>query len=65
MIVDTSNEIAGDSTIPHPVIGRARRMMVPARRPQSAVLLEAVKNHTPELLVCDEIGNREEGEGTL
>ena len=56
VIVDTSNEIGGDGDIPHPGIGRARRMQV--RRPllQHAVMIEAVENHMPEVIVIDEIG---------
>jgi stage III sporulation protein SpoIIIAA len=33
VIVDTSNEIAGDGDIPHPGIGHARRMQVPTPFP--------------------------------
>jgi len=60
VIVDTSNEIAGDGDIPHPGIGRARRMQV--RRPdlQHAVMIEAVENHMPEVIVIDEIGTEAE-----
>jgi len=59
-VVDTSNEIAGDGDIPHPGIGRARRMQV--RRPelQHAVMIEAVENHMPEVVVIDEIGTEAE-----
>ncbi len=56
VIVDTSNEIAGDGDIPHPGIGRARRMQVPAPERQHAVMIEAVENHMPEVIVIDEIG---------
>lgn len=56
VIVDTSNEIAGDGDIPHPSIGRARRMQVPTPSLQHAVMIEAVENHTPEVIVIDEIG---------
>ena len=56
MIVDTSNEIAGDGDIPHPAIGRARRMQVPTPPTQHAVMIEAVENHMPEVIVIDEIG---------
>jgi stage III sporulation protein SpoIIIAA len=55
-IVDTSNEIAGDGDIPHPCVGHARRMMVPTLDKQSAVMVECVQNHTPEVIVIDEIG---------
>ncbi|MDR3707380.1 MAG: R3H domain-containing nucleic acid-binding protein [Capsulimonadaceae bacterium] len=56
VIVDTSNEIAGDGDIPHPAIGRARRMQVAAPEQQHAVMIEAVENHMPEVIVIDEIG---------
>jgi stage III sporulation protein SpoIIIAA len=56
VIVDTSNEIAGDGDIPHPGIGHARRMQVPAPSQQHAVMIEAVENHMPQVIVIDEIG---------
>jgi stage III sporulation protein SpoIIIAA len=56
IIVDTSNEIAGDGDIPHPGIGRARRMQVPTPTAQHAVMIEAVENHMPQVVVIDEIG---------
>ncbi|HET8522272.1 MAG TPA: AAA family ATPase, partial [Thermomicrobiales bacterium] len=56
VVVDTSNEIAGDGDIPHPAIGRARRMQVPTPTAQHAVMIEAVENHMPEVIVIDEIG---------
>ena len=56
VIVDTSNEIAGDGDIPHPAIGRARRMQVPTPDLQHAVMIEAVENHMPEVIIIDEIG---------
>jgi stage III sporulation protein SpoIIIAA len=56
IIVDTSNEIAGDGDIPHPAIGKARRMQVPSPALQHAVMIEAVENHMPEVIVIDEIG---------
>jgi stage III sporulation protein SpoIIIAA len=56
IIVDTSNEIAGDGDIPHPAIGRARRMQVPTPAMQHAVMIEAVENHMPEAIIIDEIG---------
>lgn len=62
IVVDTSNEIAGDGNVPHPAIGAARRIQVPDRGDQSRLLLEAVQNHTPEVVVIDEIGTREEAE---
>jgi stage III sporulation protein SpoIIIAA len=60
IIVDTSNEIAGDGDIPHPGIGRARRMQVPSPTEQHAVMIEAVENHMPEVIVIDEIGTAAE-----
>ncbi len=56
VIVDTSNEIGGDGDIPHPAIGRARRMQVPTPSLQHEVMIEAVENHNPEVIVIDEIG---------
>ncbi len=56
VIVDTSNEIAGDGDIPHPAIGRARRMQVVRPTEQHGVMIEAVENHMPEVIVIDEIG---------
>src|SRR5690606_1779383 len=56
IIVDTSNEIAGDGDIPHPAIGSARRMQVTSPQMQHAVMIEAVENHMPEVIVIDEIG---------
>src|SRR6476469_9114834 len=56
IIVDTSNEIAGDGDVPHPAIGHARRMQVPTPSLQHAVMIEAVENHMPEVIVIDEIG---------
>lgn len=56
IVVDTSNEIAGDGDIPHPAIGRARRMQVPTPTAQHGVMIEAVENHMPEVIVIDEIG---------
>ncbi len=60
VIVDTSNEIAGDGDIPHPAIGRARRMQVSAPELQHQVMIEAVENHMPEVIVIDEIGTEQE-----
>jgi stage III sporulation protein SpoIIIAA len=60
VIVDTSNEIAGDGDIPHPAIGRSRRMQVPEPSYQHAVMIEAVENHMPEVIVIDEIGTEQE-----
>jgi stage III sporulation protein SpoIIIAA len=56
VIVDTSNEIAGDGDIPHPAIGRARRMQVADPSLQHEVMIEAVENHMPQAIVIDEIG---------
>jgi stage III sporulation protein SpoIIIAA len=60
IVIDTSNEIAGDGDIPHPAIGGARRMQVPHPSEQHAVLIEAVENHMPEAIVVDEIGTAAE-----
>ncbi len=62
VIVDTSNEIAGDGDIPHPAIGRARRMQVTDPGLQHEVMIEAVENHMPEVIVIDEIGRQLEAE---
>nr|ARW60633.1 hypothetical protein [Polysiphonia sp.] len=56
VIIDTSNEIAGDGDIPHPAIGRARRMQVSRPELQHQVMIEAVENHMPEVIIIDEIG---------
>jgi len=56
VIIDTSNEIAGDGDIPHPAIGRARRMQVSRPELQHKVMIEAVENHMPEVIIIDEIG---------
>ena len=62
VVVDTSNEIGGDGDIPHPGIGRARRMQVGRPDLQHRVMIEAVENHTPEAIVIDEIGTELEAE---
>ena len=56
VIVDTSNEIGGDGDVPHPAVGRARRMQVSQPSLQHEVMIEAVENHNPEVIVIDEIG---------
>ena len=56
VVVDTSNEIAGDGDIPHPAIGKARRMQVRTPSLQHEVMIEAVENHMPQVIVIDEIG---------
>ncbi len=56
IVVDTSNEIAGDGDIPHDGIGSARRMQVPSPNLQHQVMIEAVENHMPEAIIIDEIG---------
>ena len=56
IIIDTSNEIAGDSDIPHSGIGRARRMQVPKTELQHHIMIEAVENHMPQVIIIDEIG---------
>lgn len=60
VIVDTSNEIAGDGDIPHPAIGRSRRMQVRETTLQHEVMIEAVENHMPQVIIIDEIGREEE-----
>jgi stage III sporulation protein SpoIIIAA len=60
VIVDTSNEIAGDGDIPHPAIGRSRRMQVPEPALQHEVMIEAVENHMPQVIIIDEIGREQE-----
>ena len=60
VIVDTSNEIAGDGDVPHPAIGRARRMQVRTPLQQHGVMIEAVENHMPETIVIDEMGAEQE-----
>ena len=60
IVVDTSNEIAGDGNNPHTCIGKARRMMVPTLDAQNTVMLECVQNHTPQIMVIDEIGRPRE-----
>ncbi|BDV43755.1 hypothetical protein GURASL_26780 [Geotalea uraniireducens] len=60
IVIDTSNEIAGDGDIPHPGIGSARRMQVPRPDRQHATMIEAVENHMPEVIIIDEIGTEAE-----
>jgi stage III sporulation protein SpoIIIAA len=62
VIVDTSNEIGGDGDVPHPAVGKARRMQVPTPTLQHEVMIEAVENHMPEVIVIDEIGRQLEAE---
>jgi stage III sporulation protein SpoIIIAA len=62
VIVDTSNEIGGDGDVPHPAVGRARRMQVAQPSLQHEVMIEAVENHNPEVIVIDEIGRELEAE---
>lgn len=56
IVIDTSNEIGGDGRVAHPSLGAARRMQVPSPDRQAAVIMQAIANHGPEVLVCDEIG---------
>jgi len=60
IIVDTSNEIAGDGDVPHAAIGRSRRMQVPTPSRQHGVMIEAVENHMPETIIIDEMGTEQE-----
>ncbi len=62
VIVDTSNEIGGDGDVPHPAVGRARRMQVREPMLQHEVMIEAVENHNPEVIVIDEIGRELEAQ---
>jgi stage III sporulation protein SpoIIIAA len=62
VIVDTSNEIGGDGDVPHPAVGRARRMQVAKPSLQHEVMIEAVENHNPEVIIIDEIGRELEAE---
>ena len=62
VVIDTSNEIAGDGDIPHPAIGRARRMQVARPELQHQTMIEAVENHMPEVIVIDEIGTELEAQ---
>ena len=62
IVVDTSNEIAGDGDVPHPGIGHARRMQVRTPSEQHAMMVEAVENHMPEVIVIDEIGTELEAQ---
>lgn len=60
IVIDTSNEIAGDGDIPHPAIGRSRRMQVESPEKQHSVMIEAVENHMPEVIIIDEISTAAE-----
>jgi len=62
VIVDTSNEIGGDGDVPHPAVGKARRMQVSRPERQHEVMIEAVENHNPEVIVIDEIGRELEAQ---
>ncbi|MDT8898515.1 R3H domain-containing nucleic acid-binding protein [Thermanaerothrix sp. 4228-RoL] len=62
VIVDTSNEIGGDGDVPHPAVGKARRMQVPTPSLQHEVMIEAVENHNPEVIIIDEIGRELEAQ---
>ena len=62
VVVDTSNEIAGDGDVAHPAIGKARRMQVSQPEYQKDIMIEAVENHTPEVIVVDEIGTELEAQ---
>lgn len=64
VVVDTSNEIAGDGDIPHAAIGKARRMQVNSPEKQKDVMVEAVENHTPEIIIVDEIGTELEAQAS-
>lgn len=61
-VIDTSNEIGGDCSVPHACIGLARRMMVPSLAKQADKMIECVQNHTPDVIIIDEIGRKSEVE---
>jgi len=61
-VVDTSNEICGDGDVPHASVGFSRRMMVPGIEAQGRVMIECLQNHTPDVIILDEIGRRAEVE---
>lgn len=63
--MDTSNEIAGDGNVPHICIGNARRLMVRSLKEQAKVMIECVQNHTPSVMVIDEIGRPTEVQAAL
>ena len=65
VIVDTSNEIAGDNDVPHVAVGRARRLQVKKFDLQHQVLIEAVENHMPEVIIIDEISTEYEGKAVV
>jgi stage III sporulation protein SpoIIIAA len=60
VIIDTSNEIAGDGNVSHEAVGRARRLQVPFEKTQHSVMIEAVENHTPDIIIIDEISASQE-----
>lgn len=62
VIVDTSNEIGGDGDVPHPAVGDARRLQVAQPTLQHEVMIEAVENHNPEVIIIDEIGRELEAQ---
>lgn len=62
IVIDTSNEIGGDGTLPHTAIGRSRRMQVPYGKQQHTIMREAVENHMPEVIIVDEISDQNETE---
>jgi len=61
VIVDTSNEIAGEGNVPHRAVGRSRRLQVPKTKAQHDVMIEAVENHNPHTIIIDEVSTSEEG----
>lgn len=62
LVIDTSNEIAGDGDVPHLCIGRARRLQIKDRKLQAQVMIEAVQNHNPQVIIVDEIGTTQEAD---
>ncbi len=65
IVVDADNEIAGGGDLPHPSVGKARRMMVPRNRTQADMMIMAIENHMPEILIVDEISSKEDVEALL
>lgn len=65
LIIDTSCEIGGSGDVPHHCIGLSRRMQVKSVKDQAQVMVECVQNHTPAVMVIDEIGRKAEVQAAL
>lgn len=65
LVIDSNNELAGDGNIPHSCIGDARRMMTPSRAQMGNTMMECVLNHSPEVIVVDELGSRREAQAAV